>query len=82
MFTKPNAEDLVFLKELIEVGKIPVVIYCTYPLVELAIAHGYRESGYGAARCRHRSCKLIGFDYSSFQVNSCNILLTHLNLRI
>jgi hypothetical protein len=35
-----------FLKELIEVDKIPVVIYCTYPLVEIAIAHGYRESGY------------------------------------
>ncbi|MBE8969614.1 zinc-binding dehydrogenase [Nostocales cyanobacterium LEGE 12452] len=45
MFAKPNAEDLVFLKELIEVGKIRMVIHCTYPLVELAAAHGCKESG-------------------------------------
>lgn len=35
VFAKPNAEDLVFLKKLIEVGKIPMVIHCTYPFVEL-----------------------------------------------
>ncbi|MBN4002854.1 MAG: zinc-binding dehydrogenase [Nostoc sp. LPT] len=44
LFEKPNAEDLVFLKELIEASKIFVVIDYTYPLVELAAAHGYRES--------------------------------------
>ncbi|MEH1968956.1 zinc-binding dehydrogenase [Nostoc sp.] len=41
---KPNAEDLVFLKELIEAGKINVVIDRTYPLVELAAAHACSKS--------------------------------------
>ena len=54
MFAKLDAEDLVFLKGLIKVGKIPVVIYCTYPLVELAAAHGYRESGYAVRKLRRR----------------------------
>ncbi|MBD2561404.1 MULTISPECIES: hypothetical protein [Nostoc] len=33
VFEQPNPEDLVFLKELIESGKIHVVINCTYTLV-------------------------------------------------
>lgn len=45
MFEKPNAQDLVYLKELIEAGKIRVVIDRTYPLQELAAAHDYSETG-------------------------------------
>lgn len=42
---KPNIQDLVYLKELIEAGKIRVVIDRTYPLQELAAAHSYSETG-------------------------------------
>ncbi|MEH1808397.1 NAD(P)-dependent alcohol dehydrogenase [Nostoc sp.] len=42
---KPNTQDLIYLKELIEAGKIRVVIDRTYPLQELAAAHGYSETG-------------------------------------
>ncbi|MEH1775281.1 NAD(P)-dependent alcohol dehydrogenase [Nostoc sp.] len=45
LFEKPNAKDLLFLKELIEAGKIRAVIDRTYPLQELAAAHGYSETG-------------------------------------
>ncbi|MEH1937735.1 MAG: NAD(P)-dependent alcohol dehydrogenase [Nostoc sp.] len=45
VFEKPNAKDLVYLKELIEAGKIRVVIDRTYPLQELATAHSYSETG-------------------------------------
>ncbi|MEH2236152.1 NAD(P)-dependent alcohol dehydrogenase [Nostoc sp.] len=45
VFEKPNAQDLVYLKELIEAGKIRVVIDRTYPLQELAAAHDYSETG-------------------------------------
>ncbi|MEA5564686.1 NAD(P)-dependent alcohol dehydrogenase [Anabaena sp. UHCC 0399] len=41
---KPNAQDLVYLKELIEAGKVRTVIDRTYPLQELAAAHAYSES--------------------------------------
>ncbi|WP_414579375.1 NAD(P)-dependent alcohol dehydrogenase [Anabaena sp. CCY 9402-a] len=41
---KPNAQDLVYLKELIESGKVRTVIDRTYPLQELAAAHAYSES--------------------------------------
>ncbi|MGV0106314.1 Zinc-binding alcohol dehydrogenase [Nostoc sp. DSM 114160] len=42
---KPNTQDLIYLKELIEGGKIRVVIDRTYPLQELAAAHAYSETG-------------------------------------
>ncbi|MEH2290317.1 NAD(P)-dependent alcohol dehydrogenase [Nostoc sp.] len=45
LFEKPNVKDLLFLKELIEAGKIRVVIDRTYPLQELAAAHRYSETG-------------------------------------
>ncbi|MEH2201881.1 NAD(P)-dependent alcohol dehydrogenase [Nostoc sp.] len=45
LFEKPNAKDLLFLKELIEGGKIRAVIDRTYPLQELAVAHDYSETG-------------------------------------
>ncbi|MEH2181515.1 NAD(P)-dependent alcohol dehydrogenase [Nostoc sp.] len=44
VFEKPNAKDLLYLKELIEAGKIRAVIDRTFPLQELAAAHSYSES--------------------------------------
>ncbi|OUL21639.1 zinc-binding alcohol dehydrogenase [Nostoc sp. RF31YmG] len=41
---KPNTKDLLYLKELIEAGKIRVVIHRTYPLQELAAAHTESET--------------------------------------
>ncbi|MBR8837458.1 MAG: NAD(P)-dependent alcohol dehydrogenase [Stigonema ocellatum SAG 48.90 = DSM 106950] len=45
VFESPNSQDLVYLKELIESGKIRTVIDRTYPLQELAAAHAYSETG-------------------------------------
>ncbi|MBD6618731.1 NAD(P)-dependent alcohol dehydrogenase [Komarekiella sp. 'clone 1'] len=41
---RPNTQDLVYLKDLIEAGKIRAVIDRTYPLQELAAAHTYSET--------------------------------------
>ncbi len=40
-----NTEDLTYLKDLIEAGKMRTVIDRTFPLQELAAAHTYSESG-------------------------------------
>jgi 2-desacetyl-2-hydroxyethyl bacteriochlorophyllide A dehydrogenase len=40
----PRSQDLVYLRELIEAGKIRSVIDRTYPLQELAAAHAYSET--------------------------------------
>ncbi|KZL48392.1 zinc-binding alcohol dehydrogenase [Nodularia spumigena CENA596] len=41
---RPNTQDLVYLKELIEAGKMRTVIDRSFPLAELAAAHNYSES--------------------------------------
>lgn len=46
MMTRPNHDDLVFLKELIEAGKLTPVIDRCYPLAEAVKAHRYVLEGH------------------------------------
>ena len=46
----PSGTDLVYLKELLESGKIRVIVDRVYPLTELAAAHKYSESGHAVGK--------------------------------
>lgn len=47
---KPNQKDLIFLKELLEAGKVVPVIDRRYPLHETAEAIRYLEAGHAQGK--------------------------------
>ena len=48
--TKPNQSDLVFIKELLEAGKVKPVIDRCYPLSEVPAALRYLEEGHARGK--------------------------------
>ena len=47
---KPNKEDLIFVRDLIEAGKVTSVIDRRYPLNKIAEAHRYIEKGHARGK--------------------------------
>lgn len=47
---KPNKEDILFVRDLIEAGKVKAVIDRVYPLSEIAEAHRYMEKGHARGK--------------------------------
>jgi NADPH:quinone reductase-like Zn-dependent oxidoreductase len=50
MLVKPNKNDLVFMKELLEAGKVKPVIDRCYPLSEVAEALRYIKEGHATGK--------------------------------
>ena len=50
LMAKPNNKDLVFMKELLEAGKVVPVIDRRYPLSEVAEALRYLEEGHAQGK--------------------------------
>ena len=50
MLVKPNKNDLVFMKDLIEAGKVVPTIDRRYPLNEVAKAFRYLEEGHAQGK--------------------------------
>ena len=50
MLVKPNKNDLVFMKELLEAGKVKPVIDRCYPLSEVSEALRYLEEGHARGK--------------------------------
>jgi NADPH:quinone reductase-like Zn-dependent oxidoreductase len=50
LIAKPNGEDLIVLKELIEAGKVTPVIDRTYPLAEVPAAIRYLHEGHARGK--------------------------------
>ena len=50
LLVKPNQDDLVFMKELIEAGKVMPVIDRCYPLREVADALRYISEGHASGK--------------------------------
>jgi NADPH:quinone reductase-like Zn-dependent oxidoreductase len=47
---KPNKEDIIFVKSLIETGKVTPLIDRVYPLSEVAEAHKYIQKGHARGK--------------------------------
>ena len=50
LFMRPNQKDMVFMKELLEAGKVVPVIDRRYPLSELAEAVRYYREGHSRGK--------------------------------
>lgn len=50
MLVKPNKDDLVFMKDLIEAGKVVPIIDRSYPLSRITDAFRYLEEGHAQGK--------------------------------